>query len=262
MSSMNDSVDFIYANHESKEYDVQLATSFDSQTRMGNVETRSLLTSQNPVTGIFNLHEVKYDQPLRFDIIIVNCDGSFIDTSKERELKKWLMRNKKYWFQVEQDDMCGFSYYCIATESQILDVGAYSGGMKITFECDTYHAWTELKKKTYTTSGGTLSFNLNGIVDFEDYITYPTLTINPTSNGNIRITNNTTGQIITINNCVSGETIILDCSNDIVESSNGRILVNDWNVEFLELKSAINNITLTGNFTLKMEYRLPVRIGA
>jgi hypothetical protein len=71
--------------------------------------------------------------------------------------------------------MSDTQFYCIGVSAELLDVGSCSGGMKITFEADAPWAWSGLRKKTYTTVNNTLSFNINSIVDFDDYILYPTL---------------------------------------------------------------------------------------
>lgn len=261
MSSINDGINFIYANRCSDEYEVQLYTSIDSTTRSSSGERRTLVTSKNAYKNTTDLHGVKYDEPLVFDLIIGNSDGTFIDAYKERELKKWLLKNNRNWLQIDQDDIASISYHCIATEAQLIDVGAYTGALLVTFQCDSPNAYSSLYKKSYTTSSGTLTFNLNNNTDYDDYILCPKVIIKPSSNGNISIKNNTTNKTITINNCVTTETITLDSKNDIIESSNSRILIDKWNKNFLELISGINNITLTGNFLLQLEYRLPIRIG-
>lgn len=260
MSSINSGIDFIFNSKSSDEYGVFLCTSFGSVTRANNTENRTIITTKNIYNKRFNLHGVQYDSPLTFDIIIANNDGTYIDTYKERELKKWLLCSTRHWLQINQIDHIDVSYYCIATKSEIIDVGAYSGGMLISFECDVPWAWSGINKKSYT-SNTTYTFNFNLITDYDEYILSPMVTIKPTSDGNISIKNNTTNKTATIDNCVTTETIIMDGNKDIIESSNNRVLLDSWNKQFLELISGSNNITLTGNFTMILEYRLPIRIG-
>lgn len=260
MSSINDSCKFILGNATSDEYGVSMAYTFGSTTRSGNVETRNIITSKN-TNGYFNLHKVDYDTPLTFDIIIYNTDGSYIDCVKERELKKWLLTNKRQWFQIDQDDQIDIAYYVIGKSANIIDVGAYSGGMLVTFECDTYHAWTSIKEKSYT-SNGNLTFSYYGDYDFDDYIVYPQLTITSLANGDISISNTTTNETISIKECKTDEVITIDCNNDKIKSSTGEIMLDRWNKRMIGLIEDVNSINLTGNFELTMQYRCPVRIGA
>ena len=261
MSSMNEAVRFILGNTSSDEYGVGLASSFGSTSRNINAESRSLITTKNAFNNIFNFHGVKYDSPLQFDIIIYNLDGTYIDCNQERSLKKWLLKNKREWFQVDQDDMSDCQFYCIGVSAELLDVGSYSGGMKITFEADSPWAWSGLRKKPYTTVNNTLSFTLNSIVDFDEYIIYPTLIFTCLGVTNISIKNNTTNEIVVINNCSLNEVITLSCSSDKIKSSTGRNLIADWNKVSLGITENTNSFTLAGNFKVEFQYRLPIRIG-
>lgn len=258
--TINDGVKFIYANEYSDIYGVQMCTSIGSVSRMGNSENRSIITTKNALSNIFNFHGVKYDNPLQFDIIIYNTDGSWIDSYKERQLKKWLSKNKRYWLQVEQDDLSDIQFFCIATSTELIDVGAYSGAMKVTFEADAPWAWSGLRKKTYTCTS-TLSANLFMELDFDEYCIYPIMQIKSLGTGTVKIQNTTTNETVEITNCVVNEQIIIENETDKITSSNSNIITR-WNKRTMSLVEGKNNITLTGNFQLTMSYRLPIRVGA
>lgn len=104
-------------------------------------------------------------------------------------------------------------------------------------------------------------FQFTNSTDYDDYILYPSIKLTPTIDGTISIFNSTTNETVTINNCVTTETITLDGWSDIIQSSSGRVLIDSWNKKFFSLANGDNNITLTVNFTMIMEYRLPVRVG-
>jgi phage-related protein len=262
MSSINNGCEFTLGGISSEDIGVMMCTGFGSTSRSKNVESRTIVTTTNLAGRTFNLHGTKYDSPLAFDIIIVNKDATYIDADKERELKKIILKEERQWFNVEQNDLSGVYYYVIARSAEILDVGSMSTGMLVNFECDAPHAWSKLYSNTYSTVSGTLTFRHSIACDFDKYEIFPTLIITPTTNGNISIKNNTLNKTVTINNCVSNEVITIDFENQMIESSNGRVLVSDWNLEDFILISGNNSVTLTGNFNMVMSYRLPIRVGA
>lgn len=261
MASINDGVDFIYGNHSSEEFGVKIATSFSSTTRSSNVETREIITSNNPSNKTFSFHGIKYNSPSTFDLIIYKEDGTFINTDEERQLKKWLLTNNYKWLSIDQDSLNAISYYCIATQCTILDVGAYSGGMQIVFQNDSTGAWSNIDTKQYSISG-TLNFKLHMDTDYDDEIIRPILTITATSDGNISIKNVIRDEIITINDCISGEEIILDGFSGKISTTSNSLLIDRWNKRYLKLQDGYNDILLTGNFNLKLQYRKQIRVGA
>lgn len=258
--TINDGIRFIYANQSSDEFGVQLCTSFDSTTRSSGEESRTLVTTKSPYSDIFNFHYASYTEPLVFDLIIYNTDNTWIDANKERTLKKWLLKDDRYWLQIDQDDLADIMYFATVSKAEMLNVGAYCGSMMVTFECDSYHAWSGLRKKTYTTVNGTLSFNFNSNVDFDNYILSPVLIITPTLDGNISIINETTGETLTINNCVTTEVLTIDCATDKPKSSTNQLVIDRWNKNTISFKEGLNKMVLTGNFILELRYRLPIRV--
>jgi phage-related protein len=251
---------FIYAGQSSDIYGV-IKCDIGSINEESNDESSEIITSTTPFRQTYSLHSVEKSEPLKFKLTICREDGEFIDADFEEDLKEWLCKEEYHWLSIDQDDMYDKMFYCAIINPQKVNVGRMSGGIQFDVICDSQYAWTNLRKKTYSTVDGTLIFNFNNTAKINKYVLSPTLTITIASDGDIRIKNNTTNQLITIDNCVVGEIITLDCENEIAESSTNRILVDDWNVEFLEIIKGNNSITITGNFTMTMEYRLPVRIG-
>ena len=260
MSSINDGVDFIYGGISSQEFGLKIASGFGSTTRLGNVETREIITSYNPSNKTFGFHGIKYSSPSTFDLIIYKEDGTFINVDEERQLKKWLLTSKYNWLSVNQDSLNAISYYCIATQCTILDVGAYSGGMLISFQNDSTGAWSNINTKQYSISG-TQSFKLYMDTDYDDEFILPIVTIAPTSNGNISINNATRNEEIIINNCTLGEVIILDSFSGKISTTSNNLLINRWNKKYLKLHDGYNNIILTGEFNLTIKYRQQIRVG-
>jgi phage-related protein len=257
--TINDGYKFVYDNTSSEKFGIILCDIGSANTDSNDEETQ-LITSTTPYKDTWDLHDVQKSAPLQFRITICKSDGTFIDAFEEETLKEWLCIGEYSILQIEQDDLYDTYYKCIINNPQKISVDRYNGGMQFTVTCNSGMACTEMKRKIYT-STGTLTFNFINNAKYKKYTLYPTLIITPTANGTISIKNNTTNQTVSINNCVTTEIITLDCKNDMAESTSGRILVDDWNIEYLELIKGSNNITLTGQFVLKMEFRLPVRNG-
>jgi hypothetical protein len=169
------------------------------------------------------------------------------------------MSSKEQWLQVDQDDHAGLLYYGIFNKAEYLDVGMFSGGLLLTFECNANNAWTVINPKIYTTVNGTLNFKLSLDTDYDDEIIKPSIVITSNVIGNISIKNNTRNELITINNCIVGEQIILDGNDGKINTTNGKLL-DRWNKKFLKMQDGLNDITLTGGFSMKLSYKLPIRI--
>jgi len=251
---------FILDGESSTKHGVMMVNAFGSSSKTGGSEIRTIITTQNPFKNVFDLHYVRYDEPLEFDFILAKTDHTLFDAYDERRIKKWICKNKYTWLQVDQPDLVGIMYRGIVTKVEALDVGGCTGSLKCTFQCDSPNAWTTLRSKTYTCNGD-LNFKLNITTDFNEHIVYPQLAIKSLANGTVSIMNSTTNETVIFNNCTSGEEIFLDCNSDLVKSSTERVLIDQWNCRTLSIVDGNNNFTLTGNFTLEIKYRLPVRIG-
>jgi phage-related protein len=261
MSSINNACDFIYGNISSQELGLKLASSVGSTNRSANIETREIVTSSTASSKRFDFHGVKYTSPNTFDLIIYNEDGSYINEYQERKLKKIFMSSKMQWLSINQPSLNNTAYYCIGTKAEIIDIGTFSGAMLLSFQMDSTGAWTNINTKNYVTSNGTLSFKLNIDTDYDDELILPILTITTTSTGDISIKNVTRDKTVTITNCENGELIILDSSSGKISTTSSQLLSTRWNKRYLKLQDGQNEILLSGNFTMKLQYRQQVRIG-
>lgn len=261
MSSINSGTDFIYGKISSAEFGIKIASGFGSTTRSENIEVRDIITSSTSSGKIFGFHGVKYSSPNTFDLIIYKEDGSFINEYEERQLKKWLMSSKMQWLSIDQDTLSDISFYCIGTKFELLNIGVYSGGALISFQMDSNGAWSNQTSKSYATSNGTLNFKFYADTDYDDEIIRPVITITSTSTGNISIKNITRNETITITGCANGEINILDGFSGKISTTTSGVLLDRWNKKYLKLQDGYNDILLTGNFNLKLQYRKQIRVG-
>ncbi|MDR2277387.1 MAG: phage tail family protein [Vagococcus sp.] len=255
--TINDGFKIIYANQSSDEFGV-FKGSFGNDSD-SNDESSSLITSKTMFQDRWSLHGIEKSEPLKFKLTLIKSDGTYFDAYEERAIKKWLCKKKRHWLHVDQDDLADVCYYCILINPQKVNVGLMSAGISFDVICDSNHAWTGIRKQRKLSSDKSFNFIFNS--DFDEDILAPIFTITPLSNGNIKIRNKTNNEEITINNCKTTETITIDCENEIIVSSSGRVLMSDWNKRFLQIIEGLNVIELTGDFILDMEYRLAVRVG-
>jgi hypothetical protein len=251
--------DFIYAGQSTDQFGT-FKCDIESINTESNDESTDLIMSTTPSRNTWSLHAVQKAEPLKFKVTICLASGEFIDAFTERQLKKWLCKDGFNWLSFNQDDLFNCYFYCIFSNPQKVNVGRMSGGLEFQVTCNSGNAWSELKTKKYDSTENS-TFNFYNETDYDNYILSPTLTIVPCADGNISIANTTTGQSITLNNCVVNEEIILDCENEMISTSSTRNIIDDWNVTFLSMKEGSNQISLTGNFKLQFDYRLPIRIG-
>lgn len=249
---------FLYAGRSSEEFNL-IMVDFSEPTA-SNDESSELLLSTTPYRRTWSLHAVQKSEPLKFRITLCKSNGEYLDAYEESEIKEWLIKDNFNWFSVDQTDLANTNYFCILSNPQKVNVARRSGGISFDVTCNSQGAWSNLMTKNYV-STTTYTFNFYNHVSYDKFELLPTLTITSNANQNISIKNNTINKTVTINNCLSGETIIIDSENDLIDTTATRNIIDAWNVETLSLVKGNNSVTLTGNFLLKLEYRLPVRIG-
>ena len=249
----------LFANEVSDSYGV-FKGYIGSINEDSNDEEASLVTTTNHFKDTWDFHYKNKANPLQFTITLIKSDGTYFDSHEERSLKKWLVKEKREWLQIDQDDLSGVYFYCHLINPRKVNVATNTAGLQFQVICNSGFAWSDLKKKKYT-SVSSLNFNLNNVVDFDDYIIYPQIKISVNSGATISIKNNTTNELLSISGCTVGEVINIDCGKDKLKSSTNRILLSSWNKQMLSIIEGLNSFTLTGDFSVEIVYRLPIRVG-
>lgn len=253
--------DFIYANEDSKLHDVFLC-SINNINTDSNDEESSPIMSTTPYKDTWDYHGMEKSAPLQFTLTIAKKEGGFFDAYELRSIKKWLCKGTRNWLQVDQDDISSAFYYCTISNPRSVSVGLLNAGLEFQIICDSMYPWSKLfgKNKTYT-STTTSSYSIYLDTDFDKYIVKPLIIITPKANGDISIINEANDINVSFTNCIANEVISLDCRTFKIKSSTGRVMLDNWNKNVLELKDGNNKINLSGNFTMQVLYRLPIRIG-
>ena len=139
-----------------------------------------------------------------------------------------------------------------------------SVGMQFTIPTDAPYAYSDQKIIN-------INFKANEVLETlyvdndEEMPVYPTLTITPSSGGEIVIKNLSLpdkDNTLSIKNCSAGETITLDCATPLVVSSNqNHNVYNDFNKWWFYLVDGYNRITVNKDCVLKLEYREYRKVG-
>ena len=231
-----------------------------------NDEESDIILSTTPYSNQWRNHGTEKSNPLSFSITVSLDNGDLIDAQTERKLKKMLIKNKFYWLNINQEDMTDIEYYCKFTNPQKVNAGKNSCGIQFTCTCNAGHAWSKERIHNFTSNSAMVATvkNLTLDIDFDEYSVYPIFEVTMTGAGSFSVGNSATSEYTRIDNCTLNEIITIDCNNDILISSTGRNVVNDFyldDVEFISLVEGLNTLSFKGLCTIKMKYRLPIRVG-
>lgn len=253
---------FIFNNQSNEEFRVLLCK-FDSITSSSNDEELEITTSKTYGSDIFHLVNIDYANPLKFTLTICKADGTYFSSDEQRAIKKWLCRRDGYhWLYVEQDDLNDIRYNVIISFSQMVDIGGKNGGMSFNVQCDSPFPYSFDKTITKICTAGALTFDTYNDSDFadSDNAIYPNIEITSNTTGTISIKNNTTTEEMIFTECVVGEVITIS-NNEVITTTANRTIIDYWNYNIIYLIDGTNNITITGNCTVKFTYSSPKRVG-
>ena len=143
-----------------------------------------------------------------------------------------------------------------------IQVGGDIMGITITGITDAPFGFGQLITLKATTENGIGMLKFVDMSDEIGYI-YPDIEIDISSACNLKITNETSGEIFKLNNCVNNEIINIDSTIlEMTSTALSHKLYEDSNFKFPRIVNDINKRTnifkVEGNCTLTMKYR-PIR---
>lgn len=259
--------DFIFDGLPSSEYGLQilsLGTAPDTETLIPNKEYIKVKAPNDTRYRILNVSE---DEPLTFKLQLFSTEctteDEFLASNRIKVITDWMFNQTDYKkLQIINSEISHLYFNCILKDATKLMIAQNVFGIECTVECDSAGAWEFEKTNRYdfvANGNGSILFNnisseLKGLKPF--------LTIEMFEDGNLSMTNLTTGQFITINNLNITEKIIMDCRNQVISSNLDKYLFDDFNGEFLYLKQGLNNIAVTGKCKMTMTYQNQVKVGS
>jgi phage-related protein len=253
---------FIFNGTSNEEFGVILCK-FDSTSSSSNDEETEITTSKTYGSDIFHLVNIDYTNPLRFTLTICKQDGTYFNSEEQRSIKKWLCRTDGYhWLYIDQDDLYDIRYRVIISFGEMVDISGRNGGMTFNVQCDSPFPYSHEKIVSRTCNSGTLTFDVFNDSDFAeaDKILYPNIVITSATTGNISIKNNTTNEEMLFTNCLNGEVITIT-EDEIPSTTANRTIIDYWNYNSIYFVDGLNNVTISGNCTVKLTYSSPKRVG-
>lgn len=208
-----------------------------------------------------------YKDALAFTLIL-GCseerayNHSYFDAFDRERISGWLTGFQDYrWLVIQQEDLQHVRYRCRVTKLDTIEVSGNCIGFEVGVQCDSPFAYMRPQETSITASGTkTLTFaNRSSMND----VYLPKLEISLTSGTSLSIVNVTdSNREFKLNGLPTGiGTISVDNDRMILTDSNGTNLYPYWNYKTFRLQRGDNQLTLTGNGTVKILTEFPVNVG-
>lgn len=262
---------FTYNGISSKEFDLVLA-SFETINNFEMGLNQSLITGDmNKYRNHQNYNGKKYGDVLSFQFSVIktpykNGKQQYITRNDVRKINKWMTRCDSPAILHFDDDEEYIDYICLITD---VDNTAYDGRiveLKYTATCISPYGYSKLKTFETTTS---TEVNFSIVVDSDDTDSciYPLITITPSSSGTVKIMNADANKSLYV--YVKKELpITINCELQQFYDEIGLLSLEDIGIVDVSdiyipsLKDGENNFSISGNCTVKFEWREPRKVGA
>ena len=204
--------------------------------------------------------------PLEFDLTIGSENA--ISGDMRHLIESWLVgRNNYLPLQIAQSDIDGIIFNVIFTKSNNKYIGNLNYAMTLHAQCDAPWGFSYPQTLTKSYVGDEIYnetfYFYNDSAD-DDYL-YPTISFTTSGIGtSFSLTNNTdNSRVFSFSDISAGETIDVDCSNQIISSDTGLLRMDKFNRKFFRLLQGDNSLTLTGSVTnFEMTYQFAKEVGA
>ncbi|PAV30160.1 hypothetical protein CIL05_06750 [Virgibacillus profundi] len=142
---------------------------------------------------------------------------------------------------------------------ELIHNGLKQGYLNLTMRCNSSKSYShDITTPVYPTDSNELTESTNiELNNYGHFSTYPDIWIEKVGDGDITIFNRTNGnQEFTFKNIDKGETLFVDCTNEIITTNKKREhRYDDFNDNYLELVYGKNLLTLTNNARFQFRYR-------
>jgi len=175
----------------------------------------------------------------------VNNGDLCIDSDVNRQIMRWLNRKDMHWFTPIYGD-CNIHF----NASFVVKAQCHSGaliGYELNMYSDSPYAYGDEQRCSFRVSAE----DSYTIYDDSDEIgdIYPDVTITLLDDGDLQITSNRTEEIVTVDDCTSGETITM--SHPMITTSDSNHLIHDkFNYNFIKICNTLIDNENTFTFSL------------
>lgn len=212
----------------------------------------------------YSLTGTRYDQCIEatFQICKDPCssDDLTISDNEYRSLMRWLNRNQFLQFNLVYDDNRDTCYYDASFNINKVLMNDKLYGLELSMYTNRPFGYGATETFTKTVIANE-TFNIDCISDETGYI-YPNVTFTTSQAGDLTITNNTTGSVMAIKNCVNAETITVngDAMTIATDKNSHHYFYNDFNYEFFNLRYEYpdlrnNNIKVSLSGVITISYK-------
>lgn len=255
---------FVFDGIPCNEYGV-MCVSFSSPGMSTISAQESELETEKSIRGdIFHITSQEYTNPLSYTMQIVNKDFSPISAIQERALKKWLCQRGKYkLFCVLEKRYADIWFYANINNPKSIYI-CDTVGLEFTVTTNAPFGFSDIRDKEWIMEGNDAIEDLY-VDNDEEFPIYPNLIITMNNSGNLTLINETlTGvpNTLTLDNCVSGEVITLECEYPHISSSiTNHKVFDDFNKFWPYLVDGYNRISVNIPCTIKIQYREYRKVG-
>lgn len=237
--------------------------------------TITVETSNTYGNDIFSSINNSYDKPLtisQFDLVCIdnNCIPQEIDKNKVRAVSRWLHQKNTGYKKLQfcDEDNADIIYYAKPLDISNIYISGQLVGFRIAgFETNAPYAWTDTLevKISMTTSQTTFRFMDYG--DEVEKITVPDIKIEILENCNFEIYNALTQSTFKLDNCVTGEVIIINGYKTQLTSTvrTTQELFASFNNVFFNYtntyRDIVNPLTIKGKANITIKTRFPRKVG-
>lgn len=204
----------------------------------------------------FMITEAKYDSCIEVEFSICkdpdtisDYEDKFFTVSEQRNIMRWLNRTEMCEFSIIDDEYNGITYEGSFNVDKI-ELNGKVIGMNLRFTSNRPFGFADRITYNFVISSNNGKYAISDASDEIGHI-YPTMIINLSSSGDLKITNSFDGTQTIIKNCVSGEQITFD--NMVIETTNvshSETIMNDFNFKFPKLCNSYN--TRRNNYTFSL----------
>lgn len=201
-------------------------------------------TIKNSQSSIHYQTSTSYDNIFSkpFEIMKNPCnknseDEMYMTTDEISSLMRWLNRREYRKFKPLSHDGTSDVYYYGSFNVKQIMIGDKTIGLSLIFTANAPYGFGERVKLEYDITSPGEHFYIHGDGD-EMGVLYPNVSITCKQNTEeLTITNLTTGNIVSIRNCLEGETIYINGEHKIIMSDNEEhtTICNDFDYTYLDI---------------------------
>lgn len=260
MSSYHSS--FTFLNQNSYNDNGLIIIAFDADNGLNDtfLSTDQIITES--YNGIYDkVYGSKYNSKPEINISVIKSDGTNFSVNDNRKILKWVTGcMMPSWLDLYDGDTLQYSYFVTCTNVQQFKLDARIIGMTLTFTSVKPFAYSP-KVTIERNISGSSDFQINNETDDMFSYVFPNITFQNTSGSSLSIVNQTLNEETTISNLSINENITLDSNQFIITDLPNKIFGNNFNFVWPRLNPGINNFRVSGNGTIKFEYKYPIKIG-